>query len=267
MFAIGTAFGQLLPKPLPENNPHAWDDANKQYPSAKVCGQCHPTQYEQWKISSHAYANLSPMFNKFEQTINDLSSGTVNYFCVRCHASVGTALGEKRDIAWWDRAPAAREGITCVTCHRAGEGYGKFNGARRITPGEISEAVHGPFDTTGVLKAITNAATYGILVSPDEKDKPEFLRIHQQAVRSEILVKSEFCVTCHQVQVHPGIKLETVWEEYRNSPARKEGTTCQQCHMSKSPGRDVGFDSGYAAVVNGNTVGVRPLTDHRFIGP
>jgi hypothetical protein len=264
---LGLAMGQVLPKPLPENNPHAWADADKQYPSAKVCAQCHPGQYEQWRISSHAYANLSPMFNKFEQTINNLASGTINYFCVRCHASVGTTLGERRDIAWWDRSPAGREGITCVTCHRVGEGYGKFNGARRITPGDISEPVFGPFDTTGVLKAISSAAASGILVTRDEPDKPDFIRIHQQAIPSNLIVKSEFCVTCHQVQVHPGIKLETVWEEYRNSPAKKKGITCQQCHMSPRPGEPVDFDKGFAAFVNGHTFKERNLTDHRFIGP
>src|SRR6185436_1317119 len=134
---VGSAMGQTLPNPLPENNPHAWDVGNSQYPSARMCGKCHPNQFKEWSVSSHAYASVSPMFNKFEGALNTFASGTVNYFCVRCHASVGTSLGELRSIAWWDRAPAAKEGITCVTCHRVGEAYGKSNGARRITPGSI----------------------------------------------------------------------------------------------------------------------------------
>jgi nitrate/TMAO reductase-like tetraheme cytochrome c subunit len=264
------AFGQVLPKPLPESQPHGawWESSNAQYPSARVCGECHPNQFRQWSNSSHAYASVSPMFNKFEQKINDLASGTIGHFCVRCHSSVGTALGERRDIAWWDRSPASREGITCITCHRVGEGYGKTNSARRITPGSIHEPVFGPFDTTGGIKAISNAMRYKILVSPDVADKAGYLRIHQAAIQSDLLVKSEFCVACHQVQVHPGIKLETVWEEYRASPASKEGITCQQCHMSRNPGLPVGFDTGWAAVVNGNYVNKqRPLTDHTFVGP
>jgi hypothetical protein len=70
------------------------------------------------------------------------------------------------------------------------------------------------------------------------------------------------------VQVHPGIKLETVWEEYRASPAFKEGITCQKCHMSVNPGVDAGFDVNPAAVVN--NVPIRkdtPQTDHTFVGP
>jgi nitrate/TMAO reductase-like tetraheme cytochrome c subunit len=270
-----SATGQELPKPLPEDDSpaHAKERADQNYPSARVCGKCHPGQYAQWSVSSHAYAALSPMFNKFEQTINNLSQGTVKYFCVRCHASVGTALGERRDIAWWNRNGSAREGITCVTCHRVGEGYGKTNAARRISPGDIHWQVFGPFDSRGGLKAISNAKDYQIQVSSDDQpDKPGYLRIHQTAVQSDILLKSELCVACHQVQVHPGIKLEVVWEEYQASPAAAQGITCQECHMSPNPGRPsrypAEFPKGWAACVNGKTVREdRPLTDHRFIGP
>jgi nitrate/TMAO reductase-like tetraheme cytochrome c subunit len=271
---LGLAIGQEIPKPPPEADlahEHVVSDA--QYPSAKVCGECHPNQYRQWALSSHAYASLSPMFNKFEQRINDISRGTVNYFCVRCHASVGTALGEPRSIAWWDRSATAQEGITCVTCHRVGEAYGKVNAARRITPGPIHEPIFGPFDSLGGLKAITNAPGNGILVTVDELDRPaegdkKWIRMHQTAIQSDIIKKSEFCVACHQVAVYPGIKLETVWEEWRASPAAKEGITCQQCHMSKNPGHDDGFETGWVAEVNGkHFVNDRPRTDHTFVGP
>jgi cytochrome c553 len=197
----GPAVAQQLPHPLPEDDPHAAEKADAQYPSARVCGECHPRQFEQWSISSHAYANVSPMFNKFEQKINDLASGTIGSFCVRCHASVGTALAERRDIAWWNRNGASREGITCVTCHRVGEAYGKGNAARRITPGPIHEAVFGPFDTTGGVAAVSHAKDYGILVTQDEPDRPDepgkegqpgkkWIRMHLAAVQSTIIKQS-----------------------------------------------------------------------------
>jgi hypothetical protein len=267
---LGVGFGQIIPNPPPEKDTpeHNKALADAQYPSAQVCGECHPTQYAQWSISSHAYAAVSPMFNKFEQKINNLANGTIAYFCVRCHASVGTSLGERRDIAWWNRSGSSKEGITCITCHRVGEADGKVNGARRITPGNIHESVFGPFDTTGVLKAISDAAGLKILVSGDEPNREGFIRIHQQAIPSTTLTSPELCVSCHQVQVHAGIKLETVWEEYRNSPAHKEGITCQQCHMSPTPGRPAEFPRGPAAYVNGQIVNNdRPLTNHEFFGP
>src|ERR1041385_384897 len=131
---VQVALGQQLPNPLPADDPHARATADKNYPSAQYCANCHPIQFAQWRVSSHAYANVSPMFNRFEQTINDISRGTINYFCIRCHASVGTNLGERRDIAWWNRQGASQEGITCVTCHRVGEGYAKAKGRAASSP-------------------------------------------------------------------------------------------------------------------------------------
>ncbi len=61
------------------------------YPAATECRTCHEKIYEEWSISSHAYSAISPMFHKFEQKINDLSNGTIGYFCFRCHSPAGTA--------------------------------------------------------------------------------------------------------------------------------------------------------------------------------
>lgn len=254
---------QDVPTPTPTD-----PEADRLYPSARICAECHPNQFRQWSVSSHAYASMSPMFNKFEQKINDLASGTIKTFCLRCHASVGTSLGESRDIPLWERSQASREGITCITCHRVGEAYGKVNGARRIAPGDIHEPVIGAFDSEGVLQVIGNARKYKVLVSSDQPDRPGYLRIHQQAIQSDLMAKSEFCVACHQVAVYPGIKLETVWEEYRASPAAAEGITCQDCHMGTKPGRK-SPTYGWAAIVNGLTVkeGERKLADHTFVGP
>jgi hypothetical protein len=105
------------------------------------------------------------------------------------------------------------------------------------------------------------------MVSYDEPDKPGYLRIHQQAIQSDIIKKSELCAACHQVAVYAGIKLETVWEEYRASPAAKQNITCQDCHMSTNPGLPAPEVRVPAAIVNGLTIGDRPSTDHTFNGP
>ena len=47
------------------------------YPSAETCRKCHPAQYEQWRASGHAYASVSPMFNRFEQAMTEYTQGTV----------------------------------------------------------------------------------------------------------------------------------------------------------------------------------------------
>ena len=59
------------------------------YPSATECGECHPTQYRQWSVSQHAYAQLSPVFNTMQGAIASLTNGTLGDFCERCHNQVG----------------------------------------------------------------------------------------------------------------------------------------------------------------------------------
>src|ERR1041385_8588089 len=104
-----------MPANAEEKDPHAELLAEGSYPTAAQCGACHTQIYREWSSSSHAYASISPMFHKFEQTINDLSSGTVRGFCVRCHQQVGTQRGEERWQPLWKRSQIAREGVTCVT--------------------------------------------------------------------------------------------------------------------------------------------------------
>lgn len=238
--------------------------SEKSYPSASQCADCHQQIYNEWASSNHAYASISPMFHKFEQAITNLTQGTIGSFCVRCHQQVGTQRGEARHLPLWDRSRVAREGITCITCHRVQEEYGKVNGERTITPGDIHMPVGGMlrdsvFDDVlkrkGELRLATNAKERGS-------------KIHAGVYKFEQLGKSEFCVSCHQVAVNLGIKLEVVWDQYRDSPAFRKGETCQDCHMGKVPGRAEGYTTGPSAIVNGVPINPnRRHSNHAFYGP
>ncbi len=77
-------------------------------------------------------------------------------------------------------------------------------------------------------------------------------------------------MSCHQVAVNLGIKLEVVWDQYRASPARAQGITCQDCHMGKVPGKAEGYATGPVAdgMRNGKTLNPdRKRTNHSFYGP
>ncbi|NOY29215.1 MAG: cytochrome C [Planctomycetes bacterium] len=240
--------------------------ADCQYPSAEACRKCHQRNYDEWSVSSHAYATISPMFHKFEQKINDLSLGTIGYFCYRCHSPVGTTLGISRAAPLWDLPPVAREGVTCVVCHRVNERFGKVNGERRIEPGDIHAPVYGPIGGSGVAEVIANANQYKVKTSPHDPGPGQ--DIHAAGVHFDQLSKSEFCSSCHQVAVHPGIKLEVVWEQYRASPACKKGVSCQDCHMGRIPGVKSGYAVGPAAKVNDLIVNPnRKHANHTFYGP
>lgn len=246
-------------------DPHTAVLAESKYPSASQCATCHQTVYDEWSSSNHAYASVSPVFHKFEQRINDLSSGTIGYFCMRCHSGVGTTMNERRDLPIMQRAQVSREGVTCITCHRVNERYGRVNGERRIEPGDIFAPVYGPTDGAGVAEVVRNKEQYRVKTSAADKGAAQ--NIHAAAIKFEQIDRSEFCVSCHQVAVHPGIKLEVVWDQYRASPSKGK-TTCQECHMGKTPGVADGYATGPAAVVNGTPINpTRRRTNHAFYGP
>jgi hypothetical protein len=240
--------------------------AKNRYPSARDCAVCHQKIYDEWAISSHAYAFVSPMFQKFEQKIREVSRGTVGHFCYRCHAPVSTAMGVGQDEPLWNLAQVEREGVTCIACHRVRYRYTKSNGERRIEPGDIYDPVYGGIGGDGVAKVIADAASYKVKTSDDEKGPGQ--AIHREGRPFDQLGKSEFCTSCHQVAVHPGIKLEVVWEQYRQSPARKKGISCQDCHMGKVPGIASGYEVCAIAEINGKTVcDTRKHGNHTFYGP
>ena len=244
---------------------HAKLFIESKFPSAATCASCHQKIYNEWASSNHAYASISPMFHKFEQKISSLAP-TLGSFCVRCHASVGTLLKEPREMPLWDRAQVSREGVTCITCHRVDKQYGKVNAERNIIPGDIHQPVYGNSDGSGLKEVIAKKDFYK--VRPDAKSTQRGQKIHSKAFRFEQLSKSEFCVSCHQVSVLPGIKLEVVWDQYRDSPAFRDGVTCQECHMGKTPGKAEGFSVSPAAIVAGKAINPdRKHSNHAFFGP
>jgi hypothetical protein len=273
----------IAPPPLPGPAPHSVTPsadaktpadgeshcefiAKSLYPSAAECRVCHEKIYEEWSVSSHAYSMVSPMFHKFEQKINDLSNGTIGYFCYRCHTPAGTSLGISRAEPLWNLPLVAREGVTCVACHRITEMYGKTNGERRIEPGDIYAPVYGTIGGDGVAAVAADKNQFKVKTTPHETGPGQ--PMHGAAFSFPQLAHSEFCTSCHQVAVHPGIKLEVVWEQYRASPACKKGISCQDCHMGRIPGIPSGYECGPAAAVNKKTVNDhRKHSNHVFYGP
>lgn len=261
---IGGGIAQAFQKKTKATPAKISEETLSLYPTAAQCGECHQQIYEEWATSQHAYASISPMFHKFEQRFQELTQGTVGTFCVRCHQQVGTQLGEDRETPLWQRAQISREGISCITCHRVKEQYGKVNGERRVEPGTINQPVYGSGKNGVIKKVLANKDTYSVKTSPDGRGND----IHDGMITNNQITKSEFCVSCHQVAVNLGIKLEIVWDQYRDSPARKAGVTCQDCHMGKIPGKPKGYATAPSAIVGGKEINPgRKHANHSFIGP
>ncbi len=247
-------------------DPHAEIFAKTLFPSATECASCHQQIFDEWASSSHAYAAISPMFHRFEDTINKLASGTIGYFCMRCHAPVATTVGHRRDQPIWDGPRVFREGVTCIACHHIEEITLKTNGERRIEPGTIVDPVTGAGSGAGV-EAVHKYADH-FKVKSDPNDTRTGQLMHRRSFQFKEISQSTFCVSCHQVAVQPGIKLEVVWDQYRGSPAYREGISCQDCHMGKVPGAAEGYSLGPAAVVEGRVVDpLRKHSNHMFYGP
>lgn len=221
------------------------------FPSAKQCAQCHPKQYREWSRSMHAYAQQSPIFEAFNLTLIERTAGTIGTFCTRCHTQIGTSLGENGSRRNVHRARISLEGVTCIVCHRREHRNYKSSTRFQITPGTLYEAcVYGPFDDPVTLEHNSHPAA-GV----------------------PYLKSSQFCGECHDVTIPGGVRLEEAFSEWQNSPAARQGITCQQCHMGPEQGvpiADCDRPLGFAAVVPGVDQGLLPLrhlTDHTFAGP
>ncbi|XZE20767.1 multiheme c-type cytochrome [Pirellulaceae bacterium SH449] len=247
-------------------DPHWEVYTNDRYPSAMKCAKCHQKIYDEWRVSSHAYSAVSPMFNRFEQKVHELVRGTSGTFCMRCHAPIATQADYPRDASILEAPIVFREGITCIVCHRVVERYGRVNGERRIEPGSEYDPVVGNLGGQGVDQVLADKDNFKVKIDP--RDKRPLQPMHQGAIQFEQLNDSSFCAGCHQVVVQPGIALEIVYQQYRQGPACKKGISCQDCHMGVVPGKPLGYEYGAAAVVNDKPVRTdRKHSNHIFWGP
>lgn len=242
------------------------------FPSAFKCGRCHPTQFRQWSVSQHSYAQLSPIFNAMQAKTDAGNNGTQGDFCIRCHTQPGMIMGEREFMPNADRSPIAREGVTCIVCHRISEPLGKVSGRFPLDEGEVTRPVYGPTGRNGELqKAI---AAEDLVTNVHQGGR----KVHGELRRFFRITTSNFCGSCHDVTLFNGFRLEEAFSEYKHSPAAAKGVLCQDCHMGKEPGRvladksDPNFERinyayGPAAVVGDYETSPRKLTNHMFVGP
>jgi hypothetical protein len=236
------------------------------YPTAQTCAKCHQKHYDEWRMSAHAYATISPMFQRFEQAMQKLTQGTVGAFCFRCHSPVAVQLNIPSSTSVLEGPPVMREGITCVVCHRVSEAVGRTHGDRRIEPGDIHAPIYSSSNGEGVKEARAKAKELKLKLSADEKGPGQ--PMHKHCGPFEPISKSDFCASCHQVAVWPGIWLEIVHAQYRSGPANAKGITCQDCHMGAVPGKSGSYELDYCAVISEKPFGEpRKHSNHVFWGP
>lgn len=242
---------------------HAKLFVDGRYPSSTACRTCHPTQYREWSVSPHAYAQLSPVFNAMQAAIGKRTSGTNGDFCIRCHTQPGMNLGEPIFQANADRHPIAREGITCVVCHRVPYEYGKVSGRFHLTEAPITQPVNGPTGNAELKRVLSHPETYSVTADPNQPGR----KIHPDVRHFFALRTPGFCGSCHDVTLGNGFRLEELFASFKNSPAAHKGILCQDCHMGLEPGRPSGYAEGPAATIDGVPTRPRRHANHMFPGP
>jgi nitrate/TMAO reductase-like tetraheme cytochrome c subunit len=246
---------------------HAACFADDLFPSAKKCQTCHPDHYREWSVSPHAYAQLSPVFNAMSNRLISITNGTLSDFCIRCHTPVGMALKEPINITNLDRHPAAREGITCIVCHRVNQAWGKGAGRLALVAGGLTAPVYGPQGQEVLAEVLTDRDRYGALTTDSHSDERARL-IHRESVPFFQLSTSSFCGACHDVFGPNGFRLEDAFSEFKASPsARIKKQSCQDCHMGIEPGVASGYACAPAAKVGNVYTKPRKRTNHMMIGP
>lgn len=168
------------------------------------CGGCHPVQLADWMTSLHSKAMGPGVAGQLvEMWKTDPESARS---CLTCHAP----LAEQSRYASQGKAMIPNpgfdasleaQGLACAVCHVR------------------SHQRFGPPCRDGSTAPMAPSA------------RPP----HNGVTRTSAFLRSEFCASCHQFTPDGfalnGKLLENTFEEWRASPAARQGLQCQDCHM------------------------------------
>jgi hypothetical protein len=192
--------------PIPPQGraPARWSPLERSL-APEACGSCHPLQFGDWSSGIHARSMGPGIAGQLvEMSKTDPASARS---CPICHAPLAeqsaTIAGPRGAVTRNpDFDPALRErGVVCASCHV--RGHQRFGPPRR----------------DGSLASRAPRATLP----------------HNGLTRTETFLASEFCASCHQFAPDGfavnGKLVQNTFEEWKASPAAREGLQCQDCHM------------------------------------
>ncbi len=155
-----------------------------------------------------------PIYRALLKKSSLATDGAVDHFCTGCHTPTGITSGLITSEV--NRVPLAEEtvhmpGVDCESCHRISSITGLENGAY-------------------VLDTSNNRVKYG--------PRSDAVSPYHETEYSELHSQSEFCAACHNVS-HPfnETPIERTYDEWYESAYRREGVSCQDCHMAGVPGK------------------------------
>jgi hypothetical protein len=179
------------------------------------CRTCHPSQYDEWSGSMHAYAADDPVFVAMNARGQRETGGALGSFCVSCHAPVALREGLTQDGTNLAQVPRAKKGVTCYFCHATES---------------VSDTHNNP------LVLAKDDALFGAFGDP-VPGTPHVAR-YSPFLDGKRAESAAACGSCHDIVNQHGAHVERTFKEWQASlfSAPTTGLSCGQCHMEGSDG-------------------------------
>jgi hypothetical protein len=215
---LGDKLTLKLERLLAEDNvDYEWIDPHADMSKRNNCANCHGEIYREWKGSAHANSATNPKFlslfagddgkHKSWNATNEHPDGAA--VCATCHAPTLKSPDLSYDIRKADGV--AKSGIHCDYCHKVadaptdklGTRFGR-DGLFLLRPAKDDLLTFGPLD--------------------------DAVRKGESFAHAPFYKESRYCASCHEGTVF-GVHAYSTYSEWLESPAKKEGKQCQDCHM------------------------------------
>jgi hypothetical protein len=237
---------RLAPLPDDDHPEYRWIDSAPDPAGSHNCANCHADIYREWSASGHARSVTGSYFrNLYEGTdahgTPGVSWGLLKEYpegagvCSSCHAPA-VPEGDSSYLDLRHVEGTALKGVHCDYCHKVA---GPAGGAVGLT--------HGRFGLRTVRPA-EGQLFFGPL---DDVDRGE-------DAYSPFYRESRYCASCHEGVVF-GVHVYSTYSEWLDSPARRRGKQCQDCHMTPT-GKMTNIAPGHGGLERAP----RTLASHRF---
>lgn len=199
----------------------------------QTCAGCHPKQYEEWASSMHAYAADDPLFLAMNR--RGQREAQIGSFCVNCHAPMAVRTQATTDGLNLDGLPQKLKGVTCYFCHSVDAVQGTHDSPLHLAEDGVMRA-----EFSDALPNPVHSSNYAALLDRNR------------------LESSQLCGSCHDIVNGHDVHLERTFEEWQSTAfaEAKVGSTCPQCHMTRSTTMEPAASVGGAPL--------RYLNNHRF---
>jgi tetratricopeptide (TPR) repeat protein/uncharacterized membrane protein SirB2 len=229
------------------------------YLGAQTCRRCHADIVEQWSTSAHRFASFNnPFYRRSVELTREKTGKKRSQFCGGCHdPAIMLAGNMEKEID--PLTPESQAGLTCLACHAIDAIHDKTGNGNYNIQDKTESPYMFEFAKSGAARSLHDYV---------QKAKPT---AHKQRMLKPFFRDSEFCLTCHKVNLdvqvndYRWLRGQNDYDAWHNSgfahnnpttwyepPATK---TCQDCHMQKEPAvhADVSAKGGL-------------VKSHRFLG-